>query len=586
MSESSKEVVKTEKNETPITRVDSETIPIPPKPKQVILKEEDYVETIESILERDFFPDLPKLNNHLEWLEAVKNHDLKKMQEIQSRYHSKKSTSSLGGDEKPFETPNFAETPINKKPKFDPTAAMATSTEGSTLSSTTPLITATPSTHGIAASEVESKTQPNDPKKLVIENMSLDSFLNKFTSEDDASFSKIMEEAHEKHKIRYPWLHESQPTQRLAFEGPDSERPAGFLTWGHTARNALMYHPEGLPPTVEPEKVSAETKKILPENTRLRITFEQPKPQQPKKKEEVDVYKLLQDPVKLLEHKKKQKEVKVDLDDLRKTPAHSSSMASVPPSPQVNGWSFVATPSPAPGEDHEPFVTWGNIEGTPLLLSEPTDTPIVARDSEEPTFKVPELTKRELIALKLADQVQFKRKKKSTSQAGNSATMSPAAQKLLQSTLAQKMKSPEFSLRAAYNSPLNPPTPTRPITKGATSSLTPSRPPSTTKTVLTPVIESSRKKRKFSEEPPGPELTQHSLTDNLLFLPQQTSNPNKNTGKSDNLAINNNNPNSADIPVSNETNVSNSAHDITKDKKVSDVIEKQLRDKLESQQKK
>jgi hypothetical protein len=91
-------------------------------------------------------------------------------------------------------------------------------------------------------------------------------------------------------------------------------------------------------------------------------------------------------------------------------------LASVPPSPQVNGWSFVATPSPAPGEDHEPFITWGNIEGTPLLLSEPTDTPIVVRDSEEPTFKVPELTKRELIALKLADQVQFKRKKKITQQ--------------------------------------------------------------------------------------------------------------------------------------------------------------------------
>jgi hypothetical protein len=44
---------------------------------------------------------------------------------------------------------------------------------------------------------------------------------------------------------RYPWLHENQPTQRLAFEGPENERPAGFLTWGHTAQNALMYHPEG-----------------------------------------------------------------------------------------------------------------------------------------------------------------------------------------------------------------------------------------------------------------------------------------------------------------------------------------------------
>jgi hypothetical protein len=97
--------------------------------------------------------------------------------------------------------------------------------------------------------------------------------------------------------------------------------------------------------------------------------------------------------------------------DLRKTPARTPSLTSVPSSPQVGGWSFVSTPSPAPGEDHEPFVTWGNIEGTPLLLSEPTDTPLVARHSDEPAFRVPELTKRELLALKLANQVQFKKKK-------------------------------------------------------------------------------------------------------------------------------------------------------------------------------
>jgi protein DGCR14 len=94
MSDISNEIVKKETIETSVTKAQCESSFPTPKPKQTILKEEDYVESIEAILERDFFPDLPKLNNHLEWLEAVKNHDLKKMQEIQSRYRSKKKTDS------------------------------------------------------------------------------------------------------------------------------------------------------------------------------------------------------------------------------------------------------------------------------------------------------------------------------------------------------------------------------------------------------------------------------------------------------------------------------------------------------------
>ena len=63
---------------------------------------------------------------------------------------------------------------------------------------------------------------------------------------------------------------------------------------------------------------------------------------------------------------------KYDLDDLRKTPnpfyVESGKMAE-------NGYSFVRTPSPMPGVDESPFITWGEIEGTPLRL-EPEDTPI------------------------------------------------------------------------------------------------------------------------------------------------------------------------------------------------------------------
>jgi protein DGCR14 len=37
---------------------------------QVVLDEDAYTEKLERIIERDFFPDVPKLQNKLEWLQV------------------------------------------------------------------------------------------------------------------------------------------------------------------------------------------------------------------------------------------------------------------------------------------------------------------------------------------------------------------------------------------------------------------------------------------------------------------------------------------------------------------------------------
>ena len=38
--------------------------------KPLVLEEEEWAEALESIIERDFFPDIPKLQSKLEWLQA------------------------------------------------------------------------------------------------------------------------------------------------------------------------------------------------------------------------------------------------------------------------------------------------------------------------------------------------------------------------------------------------------------------------------------------------------------------------------------------------------------------------------------
>lgn len=54
-------------------------------------------------------------------------------------------------------------------------------------------------------------------------------------------------------------------------------------------------------------------------------------------------------------------------------------------SPKINGYGFVGTPSPAPGVEDSPLMTWGEIESTPFRL-DGSDTPLTSAGG--PTFKV------------------------------------------------------------------------------------------------------------------------------------------------------------------------------------------------------
>jgi protein DGCR14 len=43
---------------------------LPAKPQQLVLEEDEWAEQLEAIIERDFFPDVPKLQSKLEWLQV------------------------------------------------------------------------------------------------------------------------------------------------------------------------------------------------------------------------------------------------------------------------------------------------------------------------------------------------------------------------------------------------------------------------------------------------------------------------------------------------------------------------------------
>jgi len=61
--------------------------PRPPSGKKGggIMDEDTFVDALSEIIERDFFPNLPKLQRQLKWLEALESHDVRTIRQVPGR---------------------------------------------------------------------------------------------------------------------------------------------------------------------------------------------------------------------------------------------------------------------------------------------------------------------------------------------------------------------------------------------------------------------------------------------------------------------------------------------------------------------
>jgi protein DGCR14 len=380
----------------------SSTSPPPAKKvkREKVLDEDTYVDALNEIIQRDFFPDLPKLRTQLEWLEAEENNDIEKMRELQQRLlTSRRPTDPVRATPRGFETPaGFEGTPATTMPASERNTPAATP---QTHNPPPPDATAVRDTASTPSTTTTTIAAPANTS------LSLDKFLNTHTSEDNASFSTIMDKQHEKHLEKYAWVeNKAKEASQLMIEygNPDEKRGA-VQTWQYTVRNQLMYVPEGVGSQINPlEDAKGPVKEILHENTRITGKLFADNQAKNEEKPEVLWAMLATSDREILNLRRAEKEGgKVDLDDLLGTPK------PVPQSPKVRGYGFVATPSPAPGVDMSPFTTWGRLDGTPLLV----DTDSTPLDlTPGPAFKVPEPPKRDLVAMRLAEKAAIKKRKK------------------------------------------------------------------------------------------------------------------------------------------------------------------------------
>ncbi|KAG1700171.1 hypothetical protein DVH05_011979 [Phytophthora capsici] len=387
--------------------------------KKVVLEEEEYVEALGHIIERDFFPDIPKLKEQTELLREEE-------------------------DGLPWTDTTLRTATISRG-----NVSVRSSASGTGWDQPTPTL-----------EQSDSRRQDENAQDDAKAFMTLNRFVATHTSEDNDAFIELQEKSVKDHQRRYHWAFDddkekgdprlhlltngewiSKDQRQLADEacapkGPKDDRPSAPETWKYRARNPLLFPPE-LEATRDICQVEAGSKGqlVLESDPKARSGL----PPRPRK---MTVYA----------------NSRFFSDDTERLGSESGEVSAS----LKKDYSLVPmTPLIAPGVDASPLMTWGDIEATPTNLEQVLRTP---------SFEVQDTPRREKLASRLESEARYRSpnsrlpgiktpiRKRPKSKPTPISRSVRARITSVRSVLRTPLGS-DPQLRASYSTPLRPPRP-------------------------------------------------------------------------------------------------------------------------------
>ena len=436
-----------------------------------VLSEDEYVEKVGRIIERDFFPELEKIKAQSEYIDASDRQDTLTMRRLEEQYSSRRPTPSNELDR--LQSPSTFETPVEIQRDSEDRERIALES-GRKATSPSTSWSSTPTLGKNSEHEQHPNNSFNTNERDSSSKVGLDKFLAVHTSEDNESFTELMEETQEEFKRTHAWMFkqdeqlsiESKEAQ-LALPSPEAQadqRPNKSTTikavegWTYRNVNSVFYNPEGAPLTdAEKVELAKKERKIVLENTRFTVNPWKTDVQSANVKETAAA-------------KQNSK--------LNKVGADGKELLDGSITPSVGGYKLLkmgADATPQLNPEESPLMTWGEVESTPYRL-EGCQTPLLTSGKVAegvPAFTMQQVPKRDRIALQLAEKnSKFYRDKKGQAifkarcnlktpkSVGNLGsvtpgkrlpTLSPAAQRLASSKLGIRIGTDKYISR--YDSP-------------------------------------------------------------------------------------------------------------------------------------
>ncbi|CAL8462491.1 g2024 [Coccomyxa elongata] len=350
----------------------------------VVLDEDDWTDRIEAIIERDYFPDIPKLQNKLEWLQAIRSRDPELLRQAQLNIAQRRAgmRTPIGASPATFATPGLTSLRAPASLLRTPAAAQTPRADGQTLGSR----------------EDESAPSATSVVAQAVAGVSLDRFMARHTSEDNASFNEIVEASNKRRQLAKPWLFENKNQVPLLTDaerlndgfGTTGQPHDRLLLWPYENKNTMYYDSSqqkavALTDAERARQVQGPPKQINRRGTRIICTTER-----------------------------------------SDTPSSTDSPSPAAAQSAANEYSVLATPTFTPGVEDSPFMTWGELEGTPLRLDAEDDI-IVQPATGGPQFRVPEASSRDALARHLGQTAAAKLRTRAASARRAAPPLTPGA---------------------------------------------------------------------------------------------------------------------------------------------------------------